>query len=233
MSTVRPGVSTTQMGAPLRSSGGHAQVVEFLLVEASAAAQVLAFHAGAGAEHAQGDRTLGHFKAEKAHGHAPLGGCAGQGQAAGGDLLGQVEGEGRLAHAGARREDEQFARLQAQQHAVHVVIACREARHRAPALFDGLDALHLDLEEFGQRLHLGGVAFLRDLEDRALGFVQHFAGAVGAQFAGVIGVVEDGPARVDEAAEFGLFGDDARKVRRVGVRGHRVGEFNEVIFAAA
>jgi hypothetical protein len=92
-----------------------------------------------------------------------------------GDMLGDVEREGGLAHRGTRRQHDQVARLETGGHAVHVVEARPYAGHLLGAvlvqLVDAIDQLDDELVHADEALARAR-PFLADPEDLALGLVE-------------------------------------------------------------
>src|SRR5438132_2074841 len=138
-------------------------------------------------------------------------------------VLGDVHGEGGLAHGGPPRNDDEIARLEAR----GLLVEPGEARGQSGDVLllvvELLDLLEGALEDGahgeGGALH----APLGDLEDEPLGVVQHLLDVV----APVVAPADDLGGDPDEVAQDGLLPHDGAVGKEMGGRGRRLGESAE------
>ena len=139
-------------------------------------------------------------------------------------VLGDVQGEAGLAHAGAAGDDDQVPLVQPLGDAVEVDEAGRDAGEHAPRpLFD---LLQRRVEDVAQQGEAALDRLLAEAEDRLLGAPE---GGLGVEPA-VQAVADDLARRLDEAPADGALlddldvGVDAPDVREVEVQAGQVGE---------
>ena len=142
-------------------------------------------------------------------------------------MLGNVDGEGGLAHGRARRQDDQVARLHAAGHAVQVVEAARHAGDVVRVVRHLLHAIqqidHQRIHRLEALLHAG--AFFADLEDLLLGFVQNLLDRRALRVEGLGGDLVTGG---DQLAQDGALAHDLGITPDVGGAGHELGQLVEV-----
>ena len=99
----------------------------------------------------------------------------------GGDVLGDVEGEGGLAHGGARGEDEEFAAVQAAGHFIELGEAGADALDALAGIEKGVDAAFELLDDLaGVGEGILGLRFAQ-LEQRLFGGGQDLVGLLFAE----------------------------------------------------
>ncbi|CAM4512001.1 hypothetical protein COEX109129_36870 [Corallococcus exiguus] len=179
-------------------------LLELLLVVRGqpAAAQLLHVHARSGREQTHEQLIRGHFQAEDADGLVLLQRRVHR----------DVHGEGRLAHAGTRREDDELTGVQAGQLIVQVDVARGQTGHA------GVRGLHLVqqverlLHQLADRTQVAFALLLREEEDLALGLVEQ-----DVQLARLLaGELLDLPAHVGQAPAQRLVLDDVGVLDGVG-----------------
>ena len=89
-------------------------------------------------------------------------------------MLGNIDGQGSLAHRGPGSQNDQVASLKASSQAIEVIKAAGNSGHIVRVVRHLLDPVH---EFHHQRLHgleslLGAGTFFADIEDFLLGFVE-------------------------------------------------------------
>ena len=154
-------------------------------------------------------RFLGHFQAEDGH----------RGLLADGNILGDIEREGRLPHRGPRREDDQFRRLQPGSQAIELRVVRRQPRHALSFRNDALQALHIVLNHVfhGHQAHSNAV--FGNLENRGLGAIEQGI----RLFLRVQSRLLDGVGSVDQAAQQRFLFDDPSMVFQIRNSRHPVG----------
>ncbi len=182
-----------------------------------AGGEVLRGHARVAADHAAHEGFGGHFQAEDRHG---LGRLVARAQ---GDVFGDVQRQGGLAHGRPRRQDDQVAGLHAQQLAVDVHESRGDPRE---ALLFGDEPLDLDGFQFDQ-LFPGAL-------DADLAFAQAEEGGLGLAEEGfgfgfaLVAVLGDVAGGGDDAPQEVVFVDALEVVLGVGGgrgAGDQAGEF--------
>jgi len=162
----------------------------------------LRVHLGFGAEHALHELLRGHLETEHEH-------LAAQRYT---HVLRDVEREGRLAHAGPARDDDEVGGLEPRRLQVELLEAGGDAGDVLLALVEALDVLERVLEDLahGQRAALE--APLGEAEDLALRVVDERLHVL----LGVEGLGDDGGRRLDELAQHGHVAHDLRVRAEVG-----------------
>jgi hypothetical protein len=133
------------------------------------------------------------------------------------DVLGDVQRERRLAHAGAGREDHEVGRVDPRQLLVEVREPRRLPRGGAGVLRQLLDAEQLLVHDLRDLVPAAGPAALAERGDLARGSVEELAHVVWLQ----VGLGREVGGDPDELPEHRLLADDARVERQVR-RGRRV-----------
>ena len=131
-------------------------------------------------------------------------------------MLGDVQHETRLAHRGARRDDDQVATLEAARHLVEIGKPGRHARHEALVLEQLLDFREALVHQVAHRDETGLEPVVGDGEDRAFRLVQD-------QVRFLVCLVRVGQnlvRRVNQVPQRRLFLDDLRVVLDVGRAWH-------------
>ncbi len=128
-----------------------------------------------------------------------------------------IEGQGRFAHRGPPRHDDQVGVLEPTGHAVEVVEARRDANHALAALHEDGDALHRGTEQVVQPSQLALVAVVRDAEHERLRLVDRLLGLDRV----VVAVARDVATGRDQPAFVRLLLDDPAVVLDVGRGRHQ------------
>src|SRR5665647_984125 len=188
---------------------GRLHELRVVVTRQAAGADLVRADAGRGAHHALAQLLGAHLETEYGdrrlalHGHG----------------LGDVEGQRSLAHAGARRQDDEVGLLKATGALVDALEAAGDAADAAVFLHlvEVLEVAHQDVPDV---LKLGDAALLLDGEDLLLAAVQKVMGVTGV----LVAQLGDLVANTDEAAQHALLAHDARVVTGVGRRGHELGQ---------
>ena len=143
-------------------------------------------------------------------------------------LTREVERERRLAHRGARADDDHLPRVEAVRQLVELAEAGGHPGQLAVTAGRGLHLVDGDGDRLGQRRVVLGGGLARDAEHLRLRLVQQ----VHRVALGLVAHLRDVRARLDEPAQDGLLGDDLGVVAGVGGGRHDVGERVEVGLAA-
>ncbi len=138
------------------------------------------------------------------------------------------QGEARLAHGRAGRQDEQVLRLESGGEPVEIVETRRQARDLGALLGECFDLLEGLVEQVPETLVLRGRGRLGDLIDQRLRAVHDRARVVGA----LVAQPGDGGTSVDQASQQGLLPHDTGVVGRVGRRRHGDGQVVQGSWAA-
>ncbi len=179
----------------------------------------LGINPAGGRKQAKEQSFLGHFEAEDGDGQL----------LEEGDIFGDIEGQGGLAHGGARGEDNQFGRLEACCFAIEARVACGKAGDAAALGKEVLEAVEIFGNELLDINEAGADAVFGEPEDLAFGLVEDGIGFL----LGIEGALLDGVCGVDEAAQEGFFPDDAGVMLDVGDARDAIGELSEIGGAAS
>ena len=142
----------------------------------------------------------------------------------GAGILGDVQGQGGLAHGGAGGDDDQVARLETGGHVVQIHIAGGDAGDMLLAVVQGFEDVEGFLEDRLHRHVLGAQLVLGDLVDLLLGHVQQLVD-IGLL---VVAPGDDLGGHADQPAVDGLFLHDLAVVGDVGRRGDIVHQGGQV-----
>src|SRR5450756_1099436 len=134
-------------------------------------------------------------------------------------VLGDGEGQGRLADAGPRREDDEIGFLEAARELVDALETAGDAAHAVIAL-QGVEVLEVADQDLFDVLELGHTPLLLDGEDLLLAAVEELVGVAGVLIAELRDLVAD----ADEGAQHALLAHDAGVVGGVGRRRHELGQ---------
>ena len=178
--------------------------VELRILRHDAVADVVEIHPGARAEETGGQLLRAHFQTEDPHGDLLIHR----------DVLRDVHGQRRLAHGGARRDDDHLARVETVGHVVEFLVPGRNTRHLPAVLVEQLDGVKGGADVLLDVGKLGAHAVLRDLEDLLLHVVDE--GLHVALF--LVASDRRGGADRDHLPEEVFFPDDVDVVVGVGGR---------------
>ncbi len=172
-------------------------------------------------DHAERELLGGHFHRINCRRHAGADGC----------VLGNVDGERRLAHRRSTGNDNQVAGLQAGGQFVELVEAARDTRDIAAFLVQQVDAVHRRRKNLLERPEAGPAsrAGLGDLEHEAFGFVDQLrrGPAVGGKCAAA-----DLVTCVDQRAQGRALAENLRIGAGIGGARRLVGQRGQVFEAA-
>ncbi len=157
--------------------------------------QPLLVDPGLRGQHAAQQRLLAHLQAEDGH----------NGAVVDGRILGDVDGQGGLAHRGAGGDDDQLALLQAAGHAVEFGEVGGQAGNLAALLVQIVDIPEGVLDDLVERLKAVGEALLADLHQLRFGGAEDFKRG----FALVGGAGDGHGADAHQLAQQALVLDDA------------------------
>ena len=136
-----------------------------------------------------------------------------------GGVVGDVQSQGRLAHAGPRRQDDEVGRTQPFSLLVQILEAGEDAA-AGGVVFCGRDALEGLADDLFQGLEVARAALLGDGEEQLLGPVEQDVHVVGVAVAHVGDLVAD----LHELAEDALLADDLGVVDHCRGGRHALGQ---------
>ncbi len=186
------------------SSHGLVDPRPLVLTEATRL-QLARGHTGFGREQPLGELEVAHLHREEhdrfasVHGH----------------VLGEAEGERRLALAGAGGDDRERRRLQTEQDGIEIVVPRRGADNVALTVVERLELVHRLFECRVQRHERVRDALLGDLEDRRLGAIERLVDGIVARVCHFLNLARG----LDQPAQHRQLADDLGVVR--GVRRRR------------